>query len=61
MAFISVFVNDAQAQDPFEIHVYDYETLKPGQFTLEQAPVLLAPLAQNNLTARWPPPTTSFT
>jgi hypothetical protein len=23
-------------QDPFEIHVYDYETLKPGQFTLEQ-------------------------
>ena len=36
MAFISVFVNHAQAQDPFEIHVYDYETLKPGQFTLEQ-------------------------
>jgi len=26
----------AQAQDPFEIHVYEYETLKPGQFTLEQ-------------------------
>ena len=26
----------ACAQDPFEIHVYDYETLKPGQFTLEQ-------------------------
>ena len=26
----------AHAQDPFEIHVYDYETLKPGQFTLEQ-------------------------
>jgi len=26
----------ARAQDPFEIHVYDYETLKPGQFTLEQ-------------------------
>jgi hypothetical protein len=24
------------AQDPFEIHVYEYETLKPGQFTLEQ-------------------------
>ena len=23
-------------QDPFEIHVYDYEELKPGQFTLEQ-------------------------
>lgn len=26
----------ALAQDPFEIHVYEYETLKPGQFTLEQ-------------------------
>ncbi len=26
----------AWAQDPFEIHVYDYETLEPGQFTLEQ-------------------------
>lgn len=26
----------AQAQDPFEIHVYEYETLKPLQFTLEQ-------------------------
>jgi hypothetical protein len=26
----------ASAQDPFEIHVYDYETLKPGAFTLEQ-------------------------
>ena len=26
----------ARAQDPFEIHVYDYETLKPGRFTLEQ-------------------------
>lgn len=26
----------AHAQDPFEIHVYEYETLKPGQFTLEQ-------------------------
>lgn len=25
----------ARAQDPFEIHVYEYETLKPGQFTLE--------------------------
>ena len=24
------------AQDPFEIHVYEYETLEPGQFTLEQ-------------------------
>src|ERR1700681_3626881 len=24
------------AQDPFEIHIYEYETLKPGQFTLEQ-------------------------
>jgi hypothetical protein len=26
----------AYAQDPFEIHVYEYETLQPGQFTLEQ-------------------------
>jgi hypothetical protein len=26
----------ARAQDPFEIHVYEYETLEPGQFTLEQ-------------------------
>jgi hypothetical protein len=26
----------AYAQDPFEIHVYEYETLKPGQFTMEQ-------------------------
>jgi len=26
----------ARAQDPFEIHVYEYETLKPLQFTLEQ-------------------------
>lgn len=26
----------ARAQDPFEIHVYEYEPLKPGQFTLEQ-------------------------
>jgi len=25
----------ARAQDPFEIHVYEYETLHPGQFTLE--------------------------
>src|SRR3954447_22008592 len=24
------------AQDPFEIHVYEYEALKPLQFTLEQ-------------------------
>jgi hypothetical protein len=26
----------AYAQDPFEIHVYEYETLQPLQFTLEQ-------------------------
>ena len=26
----------ARAQDPFEIHVYEYEELQPGQFTLEQ-------------------------
>ena len=32
----SVLAGQAYAQDPFEIHVYEYETLKPGQFTLEQ-------------------------
>jgi hypothetical protein len=32
----SLLAGHALAQDPFEIHVYDYETLKPGQFTLEQ-------------------------
>jgi len=26
----------AYAQDPFEIHVYEYETLHPLQFTIEQ-------------------------
>jgi len=26
----------ALAQDPFEIHVYEYETLRRGQFSLEQ-------------------------
>lgn len=26
----------ARAQDPFEIHVYQYESLAPGRFTLEQ-------------------------
>ncbi len=26
----------AHAQDPFEIHVYEYEALKPAEFTLEQ-------------------------
>lgn len=32
----SLLAGPAHAQDPFEIHVYEYETLKPGQFTLEQ-------------------------
>jgi len=37
MIFISLLpASHAFAQDPFEIHVYDYETLKPGQFSLEQ-------------------------
>jgi hypothetical protein len=37
VAFLGlVLAAAAAAQDPFEIHVYDYETLKPGQFTLEQ-------------------------
>jgi len=26
----------AFAQDPFEIHIYQYELLQPGRFTLEQ-------------------------
>ena len=30
-----LFVDRALAQDPFEIHVYEYESLKPGAFTLE--------------------------
>ena len=33
---LSTAAGVARAQDPFEIHVYEYETLKPGQFTLEQ-------------------------
>jgi hypothetical protein len=33
------------AQDPFEIHVYEYESLKPGAFTLESVrPHRLAPV-----------------
>lgn len=31
-----ILAGSALAQDPFEIHVYEYETLEPGQFTLEQ-------------------------
>ncbi len=31
-----IFVAAARAQDPFEIHVYQYESLEPGRFTLEQ-------------------------
>jgi hypothetical protein len=31
----SLFIAPARAQDPFEIHVYEYETLKPGDFTFE--------------------------
>ena len=31
-----LFLGSAAAQDPFEIHIYPYETLAPGQFTLEQ-------------------------
>jgi hypothetical protein len=30
-----LLVGRAYAQDPFEIHVYEYESLKPGAFTLE--------------------------
>ena len=32
--FCLVLVGIAKAQDPFEIHVYEYETLHRGQFTL---------------------------
>src|SRR5437867_1714778 len=32
---ILLFACCAFAQDPFEIHVYEFETLKPLQFTLE--------------------------
>jgi hypothetical protein len=31
-----MLATSASAQDPFEIHVYEYEKLLPGQFTLEQ-------------------------
>ena len=31
-----IAASPARAQDPFEIHVYEYESLKPGEFTLEQ-------------------------
>ena len=30
-----LFIRLAHAQDPFEIHVYEYETLRRGQFTFE--------------------------
>ncbi|MGA2725716.1 MAG: hypothetical protein ABSG79_25315 [Bryobacteraceae bacterium] len=30
-----LFLAVAQAQDPFEIHVYEYETLRPAEFTFE--------------------------
>ena len=30
-----LFLPVAQAQDPFEIHVYEYEALRPGEFTFE--------------------------
>jgi hypothetical protein len=30
-----LFVTASQAQDPFEIHVYEYETLRRGEFTFE--------------------------
>jgi len=35
-ALVNALAGPVCAQDPFEIHVYEYETLKPGQFTLEQ-------------------------
>jgi hypothetical protein len=35
LAFIAI-AGACRAQDPFEIHVYQYESLEPGRFTLEQ-------------------------
>jgi hypothetical protein len=39
LIFMGVFLllcpTTAQAQDPFEIHIYEYEELPPGGFTLE--------------------------
>jgi hypothetical protein len=35
LSFLACAAVLAHAQDPFEIHVYEYETLHPGQFTLE--------------------------
>jgi hypothetical protein len=32
---VCLFGVPASAQDPFEIHVYEYETLRKGEFTLE--------------------------
>lgn len=34
-AFLLLCALPAVAQDPFEIHVYEYETMRPGDFTLE--------------------------
>lgn len=34
-ALFLLFSGALSAQDPFEIHVYEYETLKPWQFTFE--------------------------
>jgi hypothetical protein len=31
----ALLASKVSAQDPFEIHVYEYESLKPGAFTLE--------------------------
>lgn len=36
LSLLALFSVPVLAQDPFEIHVYEYETLKPGQFTFEQ-------------------------
>jgi hypothetical protein len=35
LSLFLLFAALAQAQDPFEIHVYEYETLRRGQFTFE--------------------------
>lgn len=35
VAGCQLFLALAHAQDPFEIHVYEYETLRRGEFTFE--------------------------
>jgi hypothetical protein len=40
LSFLLGIASLAHAQDPFEIHVYEYEKLKPLEFTLERRPTI---------------------